>query len=68
VSRWRINEILDEIQEKRNRLNAGHSAWYDEGEDASPEAMAECDPSDQFCLGEEIDALKKELKDLIDAL
>lgn len=68
MSRWRINEILDEIQEKREKQNAGHNVWYGDDEDVSPEAMAECDPSDQFCLGEEIDELKKELRELIDKL
>jgi hypothetical protein len=64
MSRWRIDEILNEIKEKRRRQTAGHNAWNSEDED-DPCAMAECDPSDQFCLGEEIEELKKELLELI---
>ncbi len=64
MSRWRINEILDEIQDKRNTQGAGHDAWYGE-EEADPCAMAECDPSDQYVIGEEIAELKKELLELI---
>ena len=61
--KWRIREILDEIEQLESDIESGHIAWHDE--DGDPDAMAECDPSDQYCKGEEIGELVKELKEIV---
>lgn len=53
--------MLEDIIEKQEELEAGARAWYEE--DSDPCAMAACDPSDQFLLGEEIEQLWKEFKE-----
>lgn len=56
-----LSYLLTEIQEKENDLSAMSEAW--EGDD--PEAASCSDPSDQFCLGEEIDRMWIEFKKLV---
>lgn len=57
----RVEEIMDQIKTLKREIQAGSDAW-EEGEDEC--AMAECDPSDQYCKGEEIDELQQELNNL----
>lgn len=58
-----IENILDDIKEKENRLQEMHEIWYSETSDPCEQAV--CDPSDQFCLGMEIENLWKQLKVLV---
>lgn len=60
----RIREILDEVEALERDINHGERAWS-EGTDNC--AMAECDPSDQFVKGMEVEALILELKGILDA-
>jgi hypothetical protein len=62
TDRNRLEEILSEIKSLLAEIQAGFDAW-EEGEDEC--AMAECDPSDQFCKEMEIEALEKEMKTLL---
>ncbi len=59
---WRIEAIRKDIKELHDSISHGVQAWED-GEDEC--AMAECDPSDQYCKGEEIEELQNELKTLL---
>lgn len=58
----RIEVIRSEIKSLSAEISHGSQAWED-GEDAC--AMAECDPSDQYCKSMEIDELQKELNALL---
>lgn len=57
----RVDEINDEIKSLNREIQAGSDAWEEGGD---PDAMASCDPSDQYCKGEEVEELKKELSTL----
>jgi hypothetical protein len=62
ADKGRVDEIQDEIKTLRRDIQAGSDAW-EEGEDEC--AMAECDPSDQFCKGMAIEELENELNKLL---
>lgn len=53
-----VRDLGEKAKELRDKLDHGARAW-DEGEDAC--AMAECDPSDQYLIGEELEGLEHEL-------
>lgn len=57
-----LRALLDELEEKERKLHAGAEAWS-EGTDAY--AMADCDPSIQFELSNEIEALQKQIRTLV---
>lgn len=58
----RIRALLDEIDTLESERNRGASAWQD-GSD--PFAMAECDPSDQFLISEELQELWSQVSTLV---
>lgn len=55
---YRLEVLVQELISLENRMSAGQRAW-DEGTDEC--AMADCDPSDQFVLGEEAAELRREV-------
>ena len=57
-----LRSLLDELEEKERQLHAGAEDWS-EGTDEC--AMAECDPGIQFELGNEIEALQKQIRTLV---
>ena len=59
---FRIEEIRREIKSLSSDISRGSKAWED-GDDEC--AMAECDPSDQYCKSMEIDELQIELNTLL---
>ena len=59
---WEIDYLDGQIKEIEDKLKHGSDAW-EEGTDHC--AMAECDPSDQFLLGEELEKLQEERKRLV---
>jgi hypothetical protein len=59
-----IRYLLDEIEENTDRLEAGSRVW---SEGADECAMADCDPSIQYELSNEIDRLWYEVKQLVNS-
>lgn len=60
-----VRNLLDELEAKRNRLDAGAQAWS-QGTDQC--AMADCDPGIQFELSTEIEAIEKQIRYVVGEL
>ena len=60
-----MSREIHDIEDLEKKMSAGVKAWED-GSD--PCAMADCDPSDQFRIGEELAERKAALIELIDEL
>lgn len=60
-----MSSTIRNIEDLKKNISAGITAWE---EGCDPCAMADCDPSDQFRIGEELAEQKAALMELADEL